>query len=72
MKTIEELELLETIETIVEYKMKQAHKEQKEYEHFRDDAQTESDKKVWDNSASRALAKWSAYNDIFEAIQLYK
>jgi hypothetical protein len=74
-KTIEEVEILETIETIVEYKMKEANKEKKNHEELRDSARERGDEeteKFFNEASRRDLARWGAFNDIFEAIQLYK
>ena len=72
MKTIEEVELLETIETIIDYKEREANRELNDARHNRDNAKTQKDKDFWDRAYARTLSKWSAYHDMLETIQLYK
>ena len=72
MKTIEEVELLETIETVIDYKEREANRELNDARHNRDNAKLQKDKDFWDRAYSRTLSKWSAYHDMLETIALYK
>lgn len=68
------MEQLRTLYTIVEYKMMQANTEMKEAKKLADgysEEGKEKDAEFWENARGKALAKWSAYNDVYEAIELY-
>ena len=70
----EDLELAEALHIIAEHKAKEANRELKNARELRDDYRekdAEKDAEFWERATERALAKWSAYNDMAESIALY-
>ena len=64
---------VQEIKVIVDYKTKEAHNKLQEASRILEKVKEDGDKEkisVWNNICDYRLAKWGAYNDIKETIEL--
>lgn len=68
------MEILQTIRAIAEYKAKEQNKYKEDARSSMEYWENKGNKdqvRFWEEAEGRCLSKWSAYNDIVEAIDLY-